>query len=126
MTEDTEIERNQLIRTSFIILGWFLICYSVLLILAWAVDTNADIGIDLLNKLTMGNWIAVKYSEDIPAHDISGVKCIDPSRLMFGTIILIVVGILLININIFDLIIVLIEYVGSLSRALEKLLQGTR
>lgn len=124
MTEDTEIERNQLIRTSFIILGWFLICYSVLLILAWAVDTNADIDIDLLNKLTMGNWEAIKYREDVPVHDISGVKYVDSSRLMFGTIILITVGIILISVNIFDLIIAIIDSIGGIAGVLEKLLKG--
>ena len=126
MDEDAEIERNQLIRTVFILLGWFLICYSILLILAWIIDTNSDIGIGLLNKLTMGSWLAVKYSTDVPANDISGVKCIDSSRLMFSVIILIAVGIILINVNVFELIIAIIEVVGSLARTLEKLLQGTR
>lgn len=124
MTEESEQERAELIRTIFIILGWIFICYSILLVPAWILDTNSDIGMDLLTKMTFGNWVAIKYREDIPNNDQSDTKYIGTTELVVSVMILMLIGILLIKINIFDLVILLIKTVGNIAQHIEKMIKG--
>lgn len=124
MTEESEQERAELIRTIFIILGWIFICYSILLVPAWILDTNSDIGMDFLTKMTFGNWVAIKYREDIPNNDQSDTKYIGTTELVISVMILMLIGILLININIFDLVILLIKTIGKIAQHIEKMIKG--
>lgn len=124
MTEESEQERAELIRTIFIIIGWLIICYSILLVPAWILDTNSDVGIDFLTKMTFGNWVAIKYREDIPNNDQSGTKYIGTTELVISVMVLMLVGILLININVFDLVIMLIKSIGNIAQHIEKMIKG--
>jgi len=126
MNEEAEQERSELIRTIFIVFGWFLTSYGVLLVLAWIFDTNSDIGIDLLNKLTLGNWIAIKYPEDIPGNDLSNTKYMSASGIVVNCIILIAVGIIIINVDVFKVVLLLIDTFGTAASEIEKLITGLR
>ena len=57
-------------RTTFIVLGYVFICYAFILLLAWMVDTNVDLGFNILEKLSFGHWIAIKDPDEMPYTDL--------------------------------------------------------
>jgi len=124
MNEESQTETAEFTRTIFVIIGWFLICYAIMLMLAWVIDTNLDIGIDLLNKLTLGSWIAVKYAEDIPAYDLSNNKYMPLSRVVVSSFIITAVALLLITVDIYSLVIAIIRVCGSIASQIQQMLSG--
>ena len=112
------------VKTWFILIGVFLIVYAMLLILAWAIDTNADIGIDLLNKLTLGSMIAAKYTEEIPKNSKIKTKFVDGKGILKVFIVLIVVAVVLLTVNIPGLIIVIIKLFGGIAKIVENIIYG--
>ena len=124
MDKEAERESNQFIRTTFKLLGILLIVYSIVLFMCWLIDTNVDMGFKLVTKLTMGNTIPVKYSEDIPIHDSEDRKYIDLQGISIMCIVIIAVGILLIAIDIFDIVLFLIGALGELAKQISKVISG--
>lgn len=112
------------IRTSFLIVGWILMLYALLLMLCWAMDTNTDLGLGLMEKVTFGHWTAVKYASDVPEGDTGEHSYLAFGKLMIRCVILIVVGILLINLDVFALVSTLIGLFGKAASAIEDLIKG--
>lgn len=112
------------IRTTFLIVGWIIMLYSLLLMLCWVLDTNTDIGIGLMEKVTFGHWTAVKYAGDVPEGDTGERSYLAFGSLMLRCVILIVVGILLINVDIFALVSTLVGLFGKAASAIEDLIKG--
>lgn len=112
------------IRTIFMIMGYFIICYSAVLLLCWTLDTNAGVSVGLLEKATLGHWVAVKYKEDIPASDAEERSYITGSAIFLRCIILILVGVILVRTNIFRLIVVLIDVLGRFAEQVLNMLNG--
>lgn len=112
------------IRTAFLIVGWILMLYALLLMLCWAMDTNTDLGLGLMEKVTFGHWTAVKYASDVPDGDTGEHSYLAFGKLMFRCVILIVVGILLINLDVFALVSTLIGLFGKAASAIEDLIKG--
>lgn len=125
-TEDANTSKTHKIRTFFMVLGWAIICYSIVLMLAWIIDTNTDIGIKLFEKMTFGNWVAIKYDEDMPSYNTNERTYLTGGHALIRCILLIAVGILLIMINVFDVVLVLIKLFGQLASKLEEMIQGIR
>ena len=92
--------------------------------LLWVFDTNTDLGFGLLEKVTLGNWVAVKYAEDIPTHNVNDQKYVCFKDICIRTMIMIAIGILLIRIDIFYILTVLIDVFGNIASQLEKLIKG--
>jgi hypothetical protein len=124
-TEDDE-KRVSNIKTFFLLLGWFLICYSMILMLAWTLDANTDIGVKLLEKLTFGNWVAVKYETDIPYKNTNDRTYLTCGKMMQKCMVVVLVGVILINVNIFKIVLKLIEMFGTLATQLEEFISGIR
>lgn len=122
--EKHDRERTSIITTSFIMIGWGIISYSVLLMIAWVIDANLDIGIKLLDKMTFGNWVAVKYEEDIPYQNTNDQTYLDSKKMFVRAIILITVGIILINANILNILISLIKLFGTIGIKIEEIIKG--
>lgn len=122
--KEADNERTSSIRTFFMLLGWAMIVYSSVLMLAWALDTNTDIGIKLLQKLSFGHWVAVKYEEDIPSGNIDGTIYLTGGRMFIKCLILVAMGLVLIYINVFRIVLLLVETFGSVARMLEKIIKG--
>ena len=123
---DNIINRTSLIRTFFMFLGWVLIVYATMLMLCWALDANADIGIKLLNKATMGHWVAVKYEDDIPYQNTNDLTYITFGKLITKCLIIMGTGLLLIYVNVFTVVLYLIDLLGSFASEVEKIIQGIR
>ena len=115
--------RTRFIRTLFIIFGFFLILYSVVLALVWILDTNFDIGFKLLTKLTFGQWIAVKTAYDIPSKE-EDVRYVDSKALVSSVIGLMAIGIILINIDIIRIVAVLVKIYGGILDTLAKMFKN--
>lgn len=112
------------INTIFIVAGWLLIIYGFILILAWVLDTTADLGIKLMEKLTFGHWVAVQYAEDLPRNPMDEITYLTASGLAIKCIIIMSAGIILLTVNVFDIVLVLIELFGGIAQGAEKILKG--
>lgn len=122
--EEAAQQKTSNIRTWFMILGWAIIAYSLILMLSWVFDTNSDFGVKLLEKLTFGNWVAVLYEDDIPGNNANEQTYLTFSKLFLRCIIIIVIGIVLIRINIFNVVYVLIDVFGGLASKIENIIRG--
>lgn len=124
--KEAGLETTSKLRTLFIMLGWGIISYSVIIMLCWVIDANLDIGVKLLDKVTFGNWVAVKYEEDIPYRNTNDQTFLDQKKMFVRAIILITLGIILINVNIFNVVLTLIELFGKAASKIEEVIQGFR
>ena len=97
---------------------------AVILVLLWAVDTNADIGLKLLTVVTFGNWIAVKYETDIDKNAKDKKKYISGQGILIKSIIFIAVGILLVRVDIFALVNHIITAFGGIARWISSTIKG--
>lgn len=122
--DDKNSERLSFIRTIFMMFGWILIVYSSILMLAWVVDTNTDAGLGLLTKLTFGNWIGIKYEDDMPYNNPNDQSFLTGGKMFIRSMIIITVGILLIRVNVFDIVIRLIQLFGNAAVEIEKIIKG--
>lgn len=121
--DDTRVEK---IRTIFILIGWIMIIYSMMLMLLWIIDTNLDVGMGLLSKVTFGHWVAVKYEDEVPGNRLGEQTYLTGGKLFIRCLIIIAVGIIVISINIFDIVVVLIDTFGNIASTLEKLISGIK
>lgn len=124
--DDSNKEKVSGIRTFFMILGYILMGYSIMLMLCWVIDTNADVGVKLLEKVTFGNWIGVKYEEDIPYRNINDRTYLTAGKMFTRCIILIVLGLILIKVNIFRIVLSLVELFGPFASQIERIVKGFR
>lgn len=120
--DDTNYVKN--IRTIFVIIGWLLIALSVITIAAWAVDVNIDIGLNILEKITFGHWVAIKYDDELPPVDYSGKSYITFKSVIIRAIIMILIGIVLITVPVTNIAVKLIELFGGIADLLSKLFTG--
>lgn len=121
--EKADAARTRFVRTLFIIFGFFLVLYSVVLALVWILDTNFDIGFKLLTKLTFGQWIAVKTAYDIPTKE-EDVRYVDSKALVSSVIGLMAIGIILMNIDIIRIVAVLVKIYGGILDTLAKMFKN--
>lgn len=123
---DEDIHTMQRIRTWFMIIGWLIIVYSMILMLCWGIDANADIGIKLLEKATFGHWVAVKYEQDIPYNNPSEITYLTGGKMVIKCVILIVAGLCLIYTNIFLVISKIINLFGPFAQEFERIITGMK
>ena len=122
--QEAKHERVQNIRTVFKIVGYIIIAFAFILILLWAIDTNTDLGLNLLQKVTFGNWIAIKYASDIPDNRNMDKKYITGGKIVIRSMILIAVGLVIIVINAFDIVRILVDTFGTIGKTIEDLIKG--
>jgi hypothetical protein len=123
---EADDQRVSNIRTFFMIFGWFLIGYSMILMLAWVLDANTDVGIKLLEKLTLGNWVAVKYEDDIPYRNTNDRTYLTGGKMAIKCMIIVTIGVLLIRINIFRIVLKLINLFGGFASQVQSIILGLR
>ncbi len=115
---------GSLICTMFKALGWFLVTYSLMLIAAWNVDVNVDLGFGVLEKLTLGKWVAVKTNDELPNINSDDTNYVTFRTVIISCIILIAVGALLIAVNAVNIMSYLVSLFGGLSDAILKIISG--
>lgn len=126
MREEKDTERSGNIVTLFRVFGWCLICYSMILVMCWIVDTHVDLGVALTNKITFGLWEPVKYIEDVPHYDAENRKYVGFSRLIMCCSVIMLVGVLLVVLNIYDVVMTIIEMLGRFAIIVDQMLNGMK
>ena len=124
MNQESAYSRNRFVSTSIVVIGWILIGYAMLLMLAWVLDTNADMGIKLTEKLTLGHWVAIRYKDDMPYYDASERKYMTLGNMIMRCSVVIVVGILLLRIDVFEIVLFLINMFGDAAIKIEEIIRG--
>ena len=113
-------------RTLFMVFGYILIAYAIILMIAWNVDVNVDLGFRILEKASFGRWVAVKSYEEMPYMNMEDTKFINFGGLLASCVGIIVTGILLITVNIVDLVLMLIQLFGGVAEYITRILTGVR
>ena len=94
------------------------------MLLSWAVDTNVDLGFNILEKITFGHWVAIKDGDDLYIPDSDERKYVTLQVLVIKTLGIMVVGVLLIFVNIIDIVIALMRLFGGIAKYIEKIISG--
>lgn len=122
--ESHEKSQNLKINSIFKLIGWALVIYTIILTLAWVLDTILDIGIKLVNKLTFGKWEAVRYSSDIPNVDESNIKYVSLPVLLKSIIVMDTLAIILIVVPAFKLVAGFLSVFGKIAEFFDKAFSG--
>ena len=117
-------QHASLIRTVFIVLGFILLAYSMILMLCWVLDTHTDLGLSTVNKLTFGNWTAIAYESDLPSGKAADKSYVDGKHMFIRCIIMIFIAALIIIVDINHILYLLIDTFGELAKALNDIIQG--
>ena len=98
-----------LLRTVLLILGFILVAYVSVLLAAWSLDVNLDLGFNLLEKVSFGHFVAVRSLDEMPDPDPeSTTTYVDFRTLILRAIAFASVGVILITIDPINLIIKLL------------------
>lgn len=124
MDDEYADERSSLIRTIFVVLGIFLIAYSMILMLCWVIDTNVDLGFSLTNKATFGHWIAIQYDEELPTYNNEEHSYVDGKHMLIRCLIMVAVAIVVIRVDASEIILVLINTFGKIASYAEDMIRG--
>lgn len=94
--------------------------------LAWVVDTNVDLGFNMLERITLGKLVAVASEKEIPhiAKEENGPKYVGLSSITMIAIGSICLGITVIMVDIIQIIILIIKAVGNFARGVVGALGG--
>lgn len=122
--KEDEDGRSSFIRTIFVVLGIFLIAYSMTLMLCWVIDTNVDLGFSLTNKVTFGNWIAIQYDEELPTYNNEDKSYVNGREMLIRCLIMVAVAIVVIRVDASEIILVLIQTFGKFAAYAERVIRG--
>lgn len=111
-------------RTTFVVIGWAILCYAMILMLAWVIDVNFGLGIGLLEIVSFGNWVAVRGDDGIPYDEVGTGKYVTFNKMLPKTIRIAIIGILLIFVNVIDVVVYLIDIFGGAAKVMDKLIRG--
>ena len=118
------ITKNRKNKTIYLLLGAILIGYSGLMLLAWVVDTNVDIGLSLLEKMTLGHFIAVSDESEVAFMDTEGRRYIGFGSLVGKSLIIASVGMIVILVDVIELVYWVIQIFGGISKFISKIITG--
>jgi hypothetical protein len=118
-------ERTRAFRTTFVIMGYAIICYAFILMMAWVLDTNVDLGFNVLERVSFGHWVAIKDIEELPEFDNEDKKYVTFQNLVFKVFGIAVIGVVLIFVNVIDLVVNLINIFGGIAKLLSYLITGS-
>ena len=121
---DAKSDMSKAIRSIFIIFGYILICYAILLMIAWNVDVNVDLGFSLLSKASFGRWVAVKELDEVGNVIMSDVAFVKFSDVVSASLIIVTIGILFIVVDIASLVLMLVNLFGGIADFISKMVLG--
>ena len=119
-----QLANAHFIRAMFIGFGYILIAYALVLLIAWNIDINVDLGFNILEKLSFGKWVAVKEYDEVPFVDDGDTKFMKFSTLLISCIFIMAVGMILIQFNIITIILEIIKAMGGIASYISKMLLG--
>lgn len=101
--QDERVNKATAIRTGFVITGFIVIIYAVLLMSAWVVDISTANSFGMMKGLTGGHCVAVQDDSEIPTVDPSSTKYLTMWSTMIRSIVIIAIGIIIIKVDILSL-----------------------
>lgn len=119
-----QLANAHFIRAMFIGFGYILIAYALVLLIAWNIDINVDLGFNILEKLSFGKWVAVKEYDEVPFVDEGDTKFMKFGTLLVSCIFIMAVGMILIQFNIITIILEIIKAMGGIASYISKILFG--
>jgi hypothetical protein len=108
------------IRTTFIIIGIFLVLMATMLMLAWTFDTSLDVGAGLLRKMSLGHWVAVKDSTELPLFDDEEYQYVGLGKMIQISGIVALIGIVLITVDIVQILSFFVDIFGKAAEVIER------
>ena len=124
--EEENIKHAKTIRTIFVVLGFLLLAYSMILAVCWIIDTHTDLGLSIVNKMTFGHWTAINYEDDVPSMKQNDKSYVDGKHMLIRCILLVFIAILLIVVDVNKVIYILVTIFGEIAKKLNDLIQGIR
>ena len=95
-----------LLRTVLLIVGFSLIAYVSVLLAAWSLDVNLDLGINLLSKVSFGHFVAVRSLDEMPGYDPqSTTTYVDFKKLVLRCFAFATVGIVILTVDPVDTVV---------------------
>lgn len=123
MYDEEDIKNTiKLWRTIYKLLGFVLFGYSLLLQVAWLIDTQFNTP-GLLSIMTCGKWQAVT-DKNLVTDKNSKVQYLTYSSVFMRSILVIALGSLLIFSDPIELIDLVLQLLGNLSEMLERAITG--
>lgn len=120
--EQDKLATSSTMRTVFIVLGVGLVMYGFIACCCWTLDTNLDIGINTLEKISFGHWIAVKDMDEFD--DSESSQYLDFKGVVIKSIILAVFGITLTLVDMTAVVSMVVKIFGGLASGISKTLLG--
>ena len=92
--------------------------------MCWAIDTNVDLGLGLLEKASFKSMVAVVDSSEIPQGGDDHIRYTDFEGIMVTGAIMVAVGLLFIFIDIMVIVTTLIDTIGKVAQGIGELFGG--
>ncbi|WP_024834009.1 hypothetical protein [Ruminiclostridium josui] len=121
--EDNENRVNS-VRTAFVILGFILMAYALVLIASWAFDVNIVTGPRLMSTLTLNKWEAVQDSSELPQMEVADKLYMTFSKTLQSCMIIMALGFLLVIVDIVQVVTALIDIFGGVGDIIYKAIFG--
>lgn len=124
-SNQSNLDRTHGMRTFFKVLGYCLVGYAFVLMMCWVVDTSVDLGLNTLNKASLGRFTAIAGPEEMPiSSDGSTTAYVGFQVMLFSCLKIIAVGLFLIFLDIVTIVMVLGEAFGKLAQSIASLIGG--
>lgn len=113
------------LRTILLILGFMLIAYVSVLLAAWTLDVNLDLGLNLLEKVSFHHFVAVRSLDEMPDPDPESITTyVDFRRLIIRCLAFAAVGVILTTIDPVNLIVKILGALNFLLKIIGQKLFG--
>lgn len=121
---DTAVSNNNMIRTIQIIIGVILIVYALILVICWGIDTHSGLNSNLVERLTLGHWVAVAYSEDEKKIKVGDKAYLGFGKMILRAVILMSVGVVMMFSNFNMIVYSVVEAASGFVNFIEGILKG--
>ena len=115
---------TQRMRAMLLVFGWILEIWGGFLLIAWVYDTNIGVGVKLLERLSFRKMTAIKYEDEGEYYQKDGPIPVTLQKLIVRIIILMVTGIVIMNVDVFNIMKNLMILLGNMAKILEDLITG--
>lgn len=115
------------LRTLLLVLGFALIAYVSVLIGAWVADVNFDLGLNLLHKVSIGHFVAVRSLDEMPEADPeSKTTYVDFRKLLVRCFVFAAVGVIILTVDPVNLVIKIMTWLSFVINFLSEKLFGVK
>ena len=115
------------LRTLLLVLGFALIAYVIVLIGAWVADVNFDLGLNLLHKVSIGHFVAVRSLDEMPEADPeSKTTYVDFRKLLVRCFVYAAVGVIILTVDPVNLVIKIMTWLSFVINFISEKLFGVK